>query len=378
MRITIVQGAFLPVPPLRGGAIEKAFHALAREFADSGHTVNYISRLCDGLPQNESEGSNLHHRRIQGHDTPKSLLKLKWLDLLYSLRARRKLPDADILVTHAFWLPMLARSPRRHGQLFVHVGRAPKGQMRLYKHAAKLQTVSSPIAGAIQNELPSRLSELAIVLPYPLDPAFLEIQPPEGPRLKRILYGGRMHPEKGLELLVRAFKKLPDGLRNKWALKFVGPWQEKHGGAGSAYMESMRSLTNASDNIQFQEPIFDQAALIREYDQAEAFVYPSLAEHGETFGLAALEAMSRGCLTIVSDLSCFKDFVRDGENAFSFDHRTANPVRSLVDKLVDLLQNHEKLNLTREKAVATAQAYSPRLVGKAFLEVFNEIVRRAG
>ena len=187
-----------------------------------------------------------------------------------------------------------------------------------------------------------------------------------------------MHPEKGLELLVRAFKKLPDGLQSKWALKFVGPWQEKHGGAGSAYMESMRSLTDASDNIQFQEPIFDQAALIREYDQAEAFVYPSLAEHGETFGLAALEAMSRGCLTIVSDLPCFKDFVRDGENAFSFDHRTANPVRALADKLVNLLQNHENLHPTREKAVATAQAYSPRLVGKAFLEVFNEIVRRAG
>ena len=33
MRITIAQGAFLPVPPKRGGAIEKAFHALAQEFA---------------------------------------------------------------------------------------------------------------------------------------------------------------------------------------------------------------------------------------------------------------------------------------------------------------------------------------------------------
>ena len=37
MRITIAQGAFLPVPPKRGGAIEKAFHALAREFAANGH-----------------------------------------------------------------------------------------------------------------------------------------------------------------------------------------------------------------------------------------------------------------------------------------------------------------------------------------------------
>ena len=54
MRITILQGAFLPVPAIRGGAIEKAWQVLGEAFVKAGHDVTHISRLCDGLPEQES------------------------------------------------------------------------------------------------------------------------------------------------------------------------------------------------------------------------------------------------------------------------------------------------------------------------------------
>jgi glycosyltransferase involved in cell wall biosynthesis len=44
------------------------------------------------------------------------------------------------------------------------------------------------------------------------------------------------------------------------------------------------------------------------------FVYPCLAEQGETFGLAPLEAVACGAVPIVSDLSCFGDFITPGVN----------------------------------------------------------------
>ena len=54
MRIAILQGPFLPVPPLRGGAIEKAWFRLGKAFAKEGHEVVHVSRLCDDLPQEET------------------------------------------------------------------------------------------------------------------------------------------------------------------------------------------------------------------------------------------------------------------------------------------------------------------------------------
>ena len=37
MKINILQGAFLPVPPIRGGALESAWQLLAEEFVKFGH-----------------------------------------------------------------------------------------------------------------------------------------------------------------------------------------------------------------------------------------------------------------------------------------------------------------------------------------------------
>ncbi|MEL0120379.1 MAG: glycosyltransferase, partial [Opitutae bacterium] len=114
--------------------------------------------------------------------------------------------------------------------------------------------------------------------------------------------------------------------------------------------------------------------LIAEYDNACVFVYPSLAEQGETFGLSALEAMSRGCLTLVSDLDCFKDFISHGQNGFIFNHRTENPANTLVKHLTRLLKSPEDYGNIAVNAVAKAQSYSPALVAKSFLADFDYLI----
>ena len=86
MRITILQGAFLPVPPLRGGAVEKRWFELGKRFTEHGHSVCQVSRKFDGLPVVELiEG--VRHVRVKGYDTPANGMYLKLLDLLYSVRA---------------------------------------------------------------------------------------------------------------------------------------------------------------------------------------------------------------------------------------------------------------------------------------------------
>ena len=104
MKITIVQGAFLPVPTKRGGAVEKVWFGLGQEFARLGYDVLHVSRLCDGLPAEETIGG-VKHRRVRGYDAPKSLMRLKWRDYLYSRRVAAILPKSDIVVTNTFAFP---------------------------------------------------------------------------------------------------------------------------------------------------------------------------------------------------------------------------------------------------------------------------------
>ncbi|MBT7741537.1 MAG: glycosyltransferase family 4 protein, partial [Opitutae bacterium] len=370
VRITILQGAFLPVPPLRGGAIEKAWFRLGKAFAREGHEVTHVSRLCDGLPLHETiEG--VSHVRVSGFEATASSLVLKWRDFRYVLRARRSLPQADILVTNAFWAPLLVRDSSS-GALYVHVGRYPKGQMKLYGLAKRLQAPSEAIAEAIRREVPGK-AYMVKAIPYPIS-WDLEDVPASAGREQTILYLGRIHPEKGLCELVKAFADLPEQLRRQWRLDIRGPWKESEGGGGKGFLENLKDLAkSAKEAIRFLDPVFDDGKLRKELGRANLFVYPSMAERGETFGLAALEAMSCGCPPLVSGLDCFRDFVQDGGTGFVFDHRGGNVTMNLRDKMADILSKPERLPLIGNAAYKQAEKFTLETVSKRFLDDFSSI-----
>ena len=367
MKITIVLGAFLPVPPVMGGAVEKAWFVLAQEFARRGHEVVQISR---GVPQfpREEVIAGVRHVRVRGFDTPRSLLWLKVLDLIYSLRVKSVLPEADILVTNTFWLPLLLRSKNR-GQVYVHVARYPKGQTRFYTKAARLQAPSQAVAEAVSTEAPKLAGRVAVV-PYPVPAAMKQSEPlPVASREKLILFVGRVHPEKGVDLLVDAFAAAPPGAFADWKLVIVGPAESKFGGGGDDYLDDLKRRARDAAVI-FRGPVFDPATLENEYRSAQLFVYPSLAERGESFGLAPLEAMAQGCAVLVSDLACFRDFIGDNETGFVFDHRKPRASEALREQLQRITREPTLLMTAAEAGYRKSAEYSISRVADQFLDDF--------
>jgi glycosyltransferase involved in cell wall biosynthesis len=314
----------------------------------------------------------VHSRRVRGYGTPSALWRLKVLDLLYSLRARRILPPADILVTNTFWLPLIERRGSR-GRPYVHVARYPKGQMKLYPDRAVLQTVSQPIREAILREVPHAETRVRVI-PYPLAPRYLvNLEEPK----KVILYTGRIHPEKGIHLLIAAFLQLPAAKRRDWTLRIIGPWETAQGGGGSAYRTQLQTeALKAPGSVELLEPIFDETALVGHYREAALFAYPSLAERGETFGLAALEAMAAGCIPIVSALGCFADFIQDGVNGVVFDHRAADPTGRLSAALSELMGSPVRQAHLRQAAWSTARNYTLPRIAHEFITDFESLVAR--
>lgn len=383
MRITILQGAFFPVPPRLGGAVEKIWHALGREFARRGHQVVHVSRLHGELPARETDDAGVEHRRVRGFDTPRSLAVLKALDGIYTLRARRVLPPADILVSNTFWLPLLAPDASR-GRIYVNVNRFPKGQIRFYRRAARLQAVSGAVLDAMRAEAPALADRMAVV-PNPLpeapdaDDAVADVAAP--PREPEVLYAGRIHPEKGVHVLVAAFARFlrsPGADAVPWRLALVGPWERRLGGGGEEYRRELTAQATAlglpAERLEWAGFLADPAALAARYRRAALFVYPSLADRGESFGLAPLEAMARGCPTVVSDLACFRDFIGDGRTGRVFDHRAPDPAAPLADVLRELLLGpvETRRELGRAGLVRSRDFALPRVADR-FLEDFQTL-----
>ena len=375
MRITILQGAFLPVPPLRGGAVEKMWFELGKQFSQQGHSVCQVSRSFSGLPQEELiEG--VRHVRVQGHDTPANGFYLKLQDLFYSLRALRALPPADILITNTFWLPILAaRCQQRLGRIVVDVARMPKGQMSFYRGVACLRANSIAVAQAIAREVP-HLAGLVRTIPNPLP--FL---PPPLAAVERepvILYCGRLHSEKGIALLIDAFRLACEQGLSGWTLRLVGPADTAAGGGGLAWLESLLAAPQAEGlPVEWLGPIYGEQELLQHYQRAAVFAYPSLAERGETFGLAPLEAMACGAVPIVSDLACFRDFITPGVNGLVFNHRARNPAARLAQKIFTLSSDPERRTAMAEAALAVRQSHHPATIAHDFLVCFEELIQQA-
>ena len=374
MKITIVLGAFLPVPPIMGGAVEKSWVALAQEFVSRSHDVTIVSRAFPELARHEVI-DGLRHIRVRGFNTPRSLIWLKALDLFYSLRVQRILPAADILVTNTFWLPLLVRDSSR-GKIYIHVGRYPKGQMRLYRKATRLQAPSTDVAEAIKREVPPRAAEKVIAIPYPRpETTARETPPPLQGRARIVLYVGRVHPEKGVHILVKAFARLCHGDFADWKLVIVGSTDVKEGGGGESYLRQLRqSAAIARDRIIFEGPTFDSLALEQKFRSARLFVYPSLAVHGETFGLAPLEAMTHGCAVLASNLNCFHDFVARDKTGFVFEHDSPDPVDSLVRVFRQALSDPVRLEQIAHAGLLKSEEFSRRRVASQFLADFEKLI----
>src|SRR5947208_15828604 len=143
--------------------------------------------------------------------------------------------------------------------------------MRFYRKAARLQAPSHAIAHTIATEAP-RLANRVAAIPYPLTRSRMINSPPPaiGDRDKIILFVGRVHPEKGVHLLIDAFASGARTIFADWKLVIVGPAEEKLGGGGKRYLLELKQRAERADGkVIFRGAIFDQIGLEENFRAAK-------------------------------------------------------------------------------------------------------------
>lgn len=373
MNISIVTGPWLPVPPLQGGAIPRLWQGLAEQFAAKGHQVTMLCRSYPGQPQQEMI-NGVSYIRHSGFPQSRSIGLDLLKDLAYALVMVPILPRADILVINDFWLPVFAAALRPDaGRIVINAARFPKGQYYLYTGVTRIAATSHAIQEAIANQYPALTSRIQVI-PNPIDTRVFS--PPLSPRPMRenktILYVGRIHPEKGIHLLLDAFAILSEQLPQV-KLRILGPVKESQGGGGEDYLRTLHAKAQGL-LVEFLPPIFDLNKLAKTYRDADLFCYPSLAEKGESFGVAPLEAMATGLVPIVSDLACFRDFIKEGQTGYFFNHRSPEAAKNLALTLASAILNEETTSQIAVKAAQQATEFSYEQVALLYLQDFEAFV----
>jgi glycosyltransferase involved in cell wall biosynthesis len=117
-----------------------------------------------------------------------------------------------------------------------------------------------------------------------------------------ILFFGRIHPKKGLDLLIKAIALLPD--TRQVNLRVVGPVDS---------LNYRRRLTRLCTNLKLDEVVtwFDPVYGLAKwniYKESDVFMLPS---RGENFGLTIPEALSSGIPVICSDKAALHAYISE-------------------------------------------------------------------
>jgi glycosyltransferase involved in cell wall biosynthesis len=163
-------------------------------------------------------------------------------------------------------------------------------------------------------------------------------------------YVGRVSPEKGIHVLVKAAAQLPD-------VQFK---------AAGAYKTMQALVKDSPTNISFVGHL-DKDHLSAFYWNCRFFVFPSICY--EAFGLSQVEAALRGKPVISSRIGGIPEIVDDGETGLLFE--PGNP-KELAEKIKYLWSNptlcQEMGENARQKAI---RAYSPNQYYEKLVDVYE-------
>ena len=383
MRICHVAPELLPVPPTKGGAIERWIRDAAVRLAGRGHDMHVIARdHGDGVGSRVIDGVRYHFVRIPpaiDSGRPAGLARGLW----YYLHVRGLLTRIAPDIVHHHSRPAgmwLSAPPRLAARYIISLHSMDYGwgfghrawDRGLFRRglgaAARVLCVSNFIREHTLQRYPE-LGDRAITIYNGVDgdlfhPGRGDGEPEAGsaapqalkpthlrqgyggqasPQAHTILYVGRIEERKGVKLLVDAFEQSISRRAPDARLLLVGPhsyWDAQPSG----YYRTLADRCAANPRIELRGPTYRDEELSEVYRRATVSVVPSVFP--EALGLTSLEAQASGVPVVVSDAGGLPETVSAGESGIVFENGNLN---QLADTVVALL--HEE---PRRRSMAAA------------------------
>lgn len=216
----------------------------------------------------------------------------------------------------------------------------------------------------------------ACVIPNGIDWRKFEVLPARGSFRKEyglqdepvVLFVGRIHPVKGIDLLVSALSEIRRRIASV-KLMVVGPENDNYGDK----LRTVIAQMGLREHVVFVGHL-DSAALVQAYVDSDVFVLPS---KGENFGMSVVEAMACGVPVVISESVAIGSDVRASGAGIVLGRH----VNAFAAEIIDLLGDAGKRRVMGDAGRRwSQQAYSWSNVARQVSQQYEEIcgVHRRG
>ncbi|WP_375686987.1 glycosyltransferase family 4 protein [Pseudooceanicola sp. LIPI14-2-Ac024] len=356
-----------PYPMSRPGGVQSNVRDLCAWLESAGHGARVVSPEPPGT---EAGPGALHLGRAREVVIHGTGFEFSFASPAALRRAARELRDwgADILHLHTPWTPMMPwQLWRRMGLPTVATFHAtlpetdsPGLEDRYIARAArryhaKLDALIVPSAAPQAQWARLGLDPLPEILPPTIDLSDWRAGDTGGARRPgpfRVAYLGRFEARKGVDVLIEAWNRRPESLRDA-ELVLAG-----RGDLPAPLPEGARLV-----------PSPDRAEAIRLIADADVSVAP--AGYGESFGLVLIEAMAAGTVPVAAANAGYATVMTGEGAALTFPPGDAD---ALAARLAGLAGDPARLARLTDWARGHAMEFDVSRVGPRYLEVYDRVL----
>ena len=301
------------------GGPARVVQRLSLELADLGTNVTLIFSDLNNKYQIPKMPSHPNLTYMPLHASIVQGVKPVWIpEFKATLIGLCENKDQVIIQDHGIWLPHNGHVAKIAGRFGIPLIISPNGmlqpwalkyrkwrkivawqlwQKRRLQKANLLHAASHAEAESV-NQL--GLGKPVVVIPNGTEiPEYTNHRTPPGDGKIRMLFMSRIHPSKGLFLLIEALRNLNS---KDWILTIAGYDENNH----QQEVELAVAQANLSHSVQFIGPV-DEEHKWDVYAGADLFVHPSFSEN---FGIVIAEALAAGLPVIATTGSPWIDLTR--------------------------------------------------------------------
>ncbi|MCD6562296.1 MAG: glycosyltransferase family 4 protein [Thermoproteales archaeon] len=234
-----------------------------------------------------------------------------------------------------------------HGNLYSYI--AKKMESKLLRYADKLTAVSEKVIKYYK-----KMGFDAIYIPNAID---LEDIPETSKKIydKQVVYAGRLSKEKGLDILIEAFKQI-DNVH----LIVIGK---------GPLRETLMKQAKGHDNIHFLGFLKDHREVLEYIKGSDIYVQPSRIEGLST---SILEAMACQVPVIATKVEGNVEVIKDGITGLLVEPEN---IKSLKDSIIKLIEDKKKANYLATNAYREIlKRYNWDVVSNQYIKLYNILV----
>lgn len=175
-----------------------------------------------------------------------------------------------------------------------------------------------------------------------------------------VMFCGKLSERKGVDLLLKAVKRLPESLRSKFFLLYVGE---------GALRERLTTDSQSEPGVPIHITGFkNQGELSPYYHAADIFALPSISS--ETWGLVVNEALHHGVPCVVSDkVGCARDLIVSGRTGYVFPASEVDAFATSLKQALQSLNLPESADHCRAQVEQYNSAHAARGIAAAYRDL---------